>query len=139
MPPLNQTDATFAFKTDPPITTPAVYPGGGTTPPGPELPPPLDALVGTWTGKGFNAIWRPHFPAGPQDRFLELNATAETLTFSAISGPIPNRGLLQPDINLFGVTYHQQIADADDPSTGLHNEPGIWVTVPQTTDPAVGP
>lgn len=139
MSPANNVDADFAFKTDPPITTPAVLPGGAAPPDPPGLPAPLDALVGTWSGPGFNAIWRPHFPAAPQDRFLELNATAETLTFSAINGAIPNRGLLQPDINMFGVTYHQQISDTEQPPNGLHNEPGIWAVVPQTTDPLEGP
>lgn len=139
MAPANHTDPNFQFKADPTISTSAVYPEGCGSPPADALPPPLDAMVGSWTGNGFNAIWRPHFPASPQDRFLELNATAETLAFTAIKGAIPNRGLLQADMNMFGVTYHQQIADADDPTNGLHNEPGIWAVVPQTSDPLVGP
>lgn len=94
---------------------------------------PLRNLVGTWTGPGFNAIWRPHFQQ--QDRFLELNVTQETLEFDAISGPIPNRGLLQHDMNMFGLTYLQQIKDASN-NAGLHIEPGIWATVPATTNPA---
>jgi hypothetical protein len=58
---------------------------------------PLAELPGTWTGKGFNVIWRP-FQGGPpnQDHFLELNLTEETLTFEEIPGAIPNRGLRQP-------------------------------------------
>ena len=32
---------------------------------------PLAALPGTWVGTGFNTIWRPHFPSGAQDRFLD--------------------------------------------------------------------
>jgi len=64
----------------------------------------LEGLTGTWTGRGFNVIWRP-FHGGPpnQDRFLELNLTEETLRFEEIPGPIPNRGLLQADINMFGL------------------------------------
>ncbi len=99
---------------------------------------PLADLAGTWGGKGFNVIWRPHFPASPQDRFLELNLTDEQITFDGISGPIPNRGLLQPDINMFGLTYLQQISDATN-GAGLHIEPGIWATVPATTNPALPP
>jgi LysM repeat protein len=101
----------------------------------------LEGLKGTWTGKGFNVIWRP-FQGGPpeQDRFLELNLTEETLRFEEIPGAIPNRGLLQPDINMFGLWYLQQIADAnikgaDGKPAGLHLEPGIWARVPQTEHP----
>ena len=72
---------------------------------------PLAALAGKWAGRGFNVIWRPNHTAG-QDRFLELNVTSEQLEFTAIPGSIPNRGLLQPDINMFGLTYLQQISDA---------------------------
>jgi hypothetical protein len=98
---------------------------------------PLAGLVGKWSGRGFNIIWRPNHTAG-QDRFLELNVTSEQLEFTAISGPIPNRGLLQPDINMFGLTYLQQISDAN-LNAGLHIEPGLWVAVPKTTNPNVVP
>ncbi len=94
---------------------------------------PLAQLPGTWKGHGFNTIWRPHH--GGQDRFLELNLTTETLVFSKINGPIPNRGLLMPDIDMFGVTYMQQIAETST-GAGLHIEPGIWVHVPPTTNPS---
>jgi hypothetical protein len=95
---------------------------------------PLAALPGTWVGTGFNTIWRPHFPAGAQDRFLELNLTSETLQFDEIPGAIPNRGLDQKDIEMFGVHYLQQISDSV-LSAGIHLEPGIWATVPATTAP----
>jgi len=107
--------------------------------PFPEVPSPLGplaGLVGKWSGKGFNIIWRPDH--GTQDHFLELNVTSEQLEFSAISGSIPNRGLLQPDINMFGLTYLQQISDAN-LKAGLHIEPGLWLAVPKTSDPAEGP
>src|ERR1700722_6713000 len=97
---------------------------------------PLAGLVGKWSGKGFNIIWRPFH--GTQDHFLELNVTSEQLEFSAISGSIPNRGLLQADISMFGLTYLQQISDAN-LKAGLHIEPGIWVVIPKTTAPNVVP
>jgi hypothetical protein len=109
--------------------------------PFPTIPNPLGPLAdlaGTWGGKGFNTIWRPHFPASQHDHFLELNLTDDQIQFDAISGPIPNRGLLQPDINMFGLTYLQQISDAN-VHAGLHIEPGIWATVPATTNPAEAP
>jgi hypothetical protein len=95
----------------------------------------LAALAGSWSGNGFNTIWRPHFPASQQDRFLELNLTTEKLVFTPINGAIPNRGLLMADINMHGLTYMQQIAETKT-GTGLHIEPGIWATVPKTTNPS---
>ena len=109
------------------------------------FPPPsplglLAPLAGTWQGHGFNQIFRPFFGNG-SDNFLELNLTNETLEFTEIPGEIPNRGSLQPDISLFGLTYLQQVADAnvkgtDGKPAGIHIEPGIWVNVPPTTNPA---
>jgi hypothetical protein len=93
---------------------------------------PLAALAGTWEGRGFNTIWRPHFKV--QDRFLELNLTSETLEFEEIPGAIPNRGFAQKDINMFGLHYLQQISDRT-VDAGIHLEPGIWATVPRTTVP----
>ena len=102
---------------------------------------PLANLPGKWVGKGFNQIWRPHHATPPdpasQDRFLELNLTTETLEFEAIQGPIPNRGFLQDDISMFGVTYLQKVSDIV--SGGIHIEPGIWASVPPTTNPLEGP
>ena len=97
----------------------------------------LAELAGTWQGGGFNLVARPDF----QDQtatFLELNLTSETLSFTPISSSIPNRGFVQPDIELFGLTYLQQISDA---TTGgaLHIEPGIWVNQPPTSNPADDP
>ncbi len=121
-------DRNFSFRPMPAIARPVHFPF-------PFLPNPLGPLAGLpgkWAGKGFNAIWRPHFKQ--QDRFLELNLTDEVLTFEGISGPIPNRGLLQDDIDMFGLTYMQQISDIS--GAGLHIEPGIWAVVPSTTAPA---
>jgi hypothetical protein len=119
----------FSFRPLPEILNPIHLPF-------PKIPSPLGPLAllqGTWVGKGFNTIWRPnHDPAS--DRFLELNLTDEKLEFTAISGAIPNRGLLQGDINMFGLTYLQQIQDAN-LAAGLHIEPGIWAAVPATSDP----
>jgi hypothetical protein len=70
-----------------------------------------------------------------------LNVTAESLEFDIIPGTIPNRGLLQGDLFMAGIRYLQQISDSNvkDPTTGqnagLHIEPGMWLSVPATTDP----
>ncbi|MGH3720064.1 MAG: heme-binding protein [Pseudonocardiaceae bacterium] len=102
----------------------------------------LGELAGTWQGTGFNLIARPDFhdnikrPAGKDkaDLYLQLNQTRETLKFDPINASVPNRGFGQDDIDLFGLTYLQQITDA---STGglLHIEPGLWITQPPTTYP----
>src|SRR5271165_1146943 len=93
----------------------------------------LGELAGTWRGHGFNLIARPDFHDNT-DLYLQLNHTRETLTFTPIGGPVPNRGFGQDDIELFGLTYLQQISDAAKDGA-LHIEPGIWVTQPTTTFP----
>lgn len=109
---------------------------------------PLAELAGNWSGTGFNLIARPNAGATPPSPFfLELNLTNETLTFSPIGSGIPNRGdglrsyddpagsVFQKDIQLSGLTYLQQINDATT-GGGLHIEPGIWINIPQTTNPS---
>jgi hypothetical protein len=98
---------------------------------------PLADLAGNWSGQGFNAIWRPH--RGTSDHFLELNVTNDGIGFEVINGQIPNRALLQARIGLHGLTYLQQISDANvevnGAPAGLHIEPGLWINIPPTTDP----
>jgi hypothetical protein len=111
---------------------------------------PLSAFVGNWTGKGFNMIFRPDStatptplpnpvppPPPPHDNVLELNLTNETLSFSNSLGSVPNRGTgAEADIFLNGVPYLQMISDVTtSPATGIHFEPGIWLSVPATTNP----
>ena len=63
--------------------------------------------------------------------------TQETLSFKDSLGSIPNRGTLQNDLFLNGVPYVQSINDVTNPAppTGIHFEPGIWLSVPATTGP----
>ena len=98
----------------------------------------LGELAGSWHGEGFNLVARPFFGPPPANLFLELNLTHETLKFDPISSSIPNRGVFQEDLELFGLTYLQKISDA---TTGgaLHIEPGIWVTHDPTTQPPENP
>ncbi len=130
---VTQTDPDFAFS-DPAgfeaaaATLRPAHPAG--------MLGPLAQLPGTWEGQGFNTIWRPHH--GAHDRFLELNRTSEKLVFTAINGPIPNRGLAMPDIEMFGITYMQQICETHS-RAGLHIEPGIWAHVPATSNPSEPP
>lgn len=89
---------------------------------------------GVWQGTGFNTIWRPSSSA-QRDNILELNPTSETLTFTRIPGGIPNRGMVQADVILAGVTYQQVISDVN-MNEGIHIEPGMWIFVPDTLNPA---
>ena len=133
--------ADFVFGPQPPIEEPA--PEAVPAEPAPAVAAavaadplgPLAGLAGNWAGGGFNVIWRPH-PLNPsgQDRFLELNVTSEQLDFGPALRDIPNRGLLQPNISLAGLNYLQQISDAN-LNAPQHFEPGLWVTVPGTSDP----
>ncbi len=116
------------------------------------LPPnlgPLSAFAGTFTGHGFNTIFRPDSiktptpmpgpvtTTDPPDNVLELNLTDETLSFSKTLGSVPNRGSgNQADAFLNGVPYLQTINDVTTgAAVGIHFEPGMWLAVPATTDP----
>ncbi|GLY29222.1 heme-binding protein [Kineosporia sp. NBRC 101731] len=100
---------------------------------------PLQDLPGIWEGPGFSLIARPDFDAdNPDGFFLQLNLLRETIEFTSIGSPVFNRGSLQSDIAMFGVTYLHRVTDA---ITGeaLHIEPGLWLTIPPTTQPESGP
>jgi hypothetical protein len=103
--------------------------------------PGQDNPLRSWSGQGFNLIWRPNFggQSGAKDFFLELNLTQETLSFTDITGSgqnigIANRGALQSDILLGGIAYLQQVTDRIS-GVGQHFEPGVWINVPSTTNP----
>jgi hypothetical protein len=94
---------------------------------------PLQELPGFWEGTGFSLIARPDL-GNPNGIFLQLNLLRETIEFTAIGSPVFNRGSVQEDITLYGVTYLHRVTDA---TTGeaLHIEPGIWLNIPATTNP----
>jgi hypothetical protein len=125
-----------AAHLDAPIDDPQATTSFRAVPQRAELAPalgPLNDLPGRWSGTGFNLIARPHHGTG-SDLFLELNLTNETLQFTTIGSPIPNRGFDQNDIELRGVTYLQNITDATTHGA-LHIEPGIWIHIPATQAP----
>jgi hypothetical protein len=123
----------------------------------------LAKLAGSFTGTGFNAIFRPNSgppprgttfpnpvsptpPAFPSDNVLELNLTKETVTFSQPLSAVPNRGFgSQNDIFLNGVPYVQAVNDVtnmetgrgDGNATGIHFETGLWMNIPATDNSPV--
>ena len=97
---------------------------------------PLQDLPGFWEGVGFSLIARPNFRSGNENGiFLELNLLRETIEFTPIGSPVFNRGSVQEDIAIYGLTYLHRVTDG---ITGgaLHIEPGLWLNIPATTDPA---
>ncbi len=97
---------------------------------------PLQDLPGFWEGTGFSIIARPNFSGGNENGiFLELNLLRETIEFTPIGSPVFNRGSVQGDIAIYGLTYLHRVTDA---TTGgaLHIEPGLWLNIPPTTEPA---
>jgi hypothetical protein len=111
--PLDNDAASAAPAAAPGAVTPdAAHPATATPPGTLGL---LAGLAGSWSGQGFNAIWRPH--TGASDHFLELNLTNDQIDIDIIPGDIPNRGLNQHDINLRGLRYLQQISDPKEPPT----------------------
>lgn len=107
----------------------------------------LQTLPGTWSGHGFNLIEVPNMNQAkpgppPADKFkVILNSTAETITFSSIGGSIINKGNAQKDIAYMGLHYLQQVSDVNLPKddNGIHLETGLFLNLPDGTDPAVDP
>ncbi|HYO83922.1 MAG TPA: heme-binding protein, partial [Bryobacteraceae bacterium] len=98
----------------------------------------LRDLPGFWQGIGFSIIARPDFSAGNSNGFfLQLNVLQETIEFTPIGSPVINRGSLQSDIAIYGLTYLHRVTDA---ATGgaLHIENGMWLNIPATTQPSSG-
>ena len=75
---------------------------------------PLRDLPGFWQGTGFSLTARPDpDPENEDGFFLELNMLQESIEFTPIGSPVMNRGSVQQDIALFGVTYLHRVVDSD--------------------------
>lgn len=97
---------------------------------------PLQDLTGFWEGVGFCIIARPNFSGGNENGiFLQLNLLRETIEFTPIGSPVFNRGSVQGDIAIYGLTYLHRVTNG---VTGgaLHIEPGMWLNIPATTEPS---
>ncbi|KAH7174679.1 uncharacterized protein B0J16DRAFT_183707 [Fusarium flagelliforme] len=118
----------------------------------------LAKFHGTYSGFGFNTIFRPNgtktptplpiLPPSedPADNILQLNLTSEAMAFSKGLTDVPNRGLdTQADLMLNGVPYTQTIADITELVTPpkkqpvIHFEPGLWMHVPASQEMPVLP
>ncbi len=86
-------------------------------------------------GRGFNLVSLPRNPNPAVDSNpfrLKISATMEALSFTLVGAPIPNRGA-QEDIQFLGLTYFQQVANAET-GEGMHVEPGFWLYMPDQSD-----
>ncbi|WP_293114377.1 heme-binding protein [Okeania sp. SIO1I7] len=101
---------------------------------------PLKDLTGTWVGKGWNMIAVPinsrrarntvgcpgKTPKKPRENFcVEIMPYIETLTFTPIGAPVPNRGF-PIDTFVVGLHYQQVVSDANT-FQPLHIENGMWL------------
>ncbi len=99
----------------------------------------LKDLPGSWQGVGISLIARPDFSGNSENGiYLQLNLLREFLDFTAIGSPVTNRGSVQDDIDIYGVTYLHRVVD-EVTGGALHVEPGMWLNIPATSDPAAGP
>jgi hypothetical protein len=87
----------------------------------------LTDLIGIWVGNGFNLISKPGLDVN-KDFVLQVNPTKEILTFSPISGDIPDRGSIAPDLDIFALSYSQMVSDANTNEL-LHVERGMWLNL----------
>jgi hypothetical protein len=99
---------------------------------------PLAALLGKWSGTGWNMIAVPNGNGGFQ---LLVNEIDETITFTAIEALVPNRSNGGGTMLLAGVSYDIKVTDATEgPNFGnlLHAENGMWLwptnLAPKVTD-----
>jgi hypothetical protein len=109
---------------------------------------PLADLEGTWKGNsGWNLIAVPSRQHGNPTFTLLMQQYDETITFTPITAPVPNRGgAVQQFVT--GLMYNLTITDMKYPNGILHVENGMWLNLadieaqpdgPVLTSPPVKP
>jgi hypothetical protein len=102
---------------------------------------PLADLPGTWKGNtGWNMIAVPATAqngGGPTFTLL-IHQYSETLTFTPITAPVPNRGGLTQQF-VTGLTYELTITDNKYPNGILHIENGMWLNLNDIEKQPAGP
>ena len=94
---------------------------------------PLASLLGTWmSNRGWNLI---AVPSGTKSFQLLVRPYIETVTFTPIGAPVPNRGGVET-LFVEGVLYELRITDAET-NQPLHLENGMWLLL--ANDPDGGP
>lgn len=90
---------------------------------------PLADLEGTWKGNsGWNLIAVPSRRHGDPSFTLLMQQYDETITFTPITAPVPNRGgAVQQFVT--GLMYELTITDMKYPNGILHVENGMWLNL----------
>jgi len=86
---------------------------------------PLQDLTGTWVGKGCNMIAVPINQGGKENFKLEVRPYIETLTFTPVGAPVPNRGF-PVNRSVMALEYNQLVTDSLN-GQPLHAENGMWL------------
>jgi len=96
---------------------------------------PLSHLLGTWVGnQGWNMIAVPVTATDGSETFkLEVMRMTETMTFSPIGAPVPNKGYPEPT-QVVGVMYELRVSDSDT-NQPLHVENGMWLLLDKNPIP----
>jgi hypothetical protein len=90
---------------------------------------PLADLEGTWKGaSGWNLIAVPSRSNGTPEFTLLIQNYSETITFTPISAPVPNRGGAKQQF-ITGLLYELVINDLQYPNGVLHIENGMWLNM----------
>jgi hypothetical protein len=94
----------------------------------------LADLIGTWFGThGWEMI---AVPRGEKAFLLIVRPYCEVITFAALGAPVPNRGAIEPDIGIGGLTYELRISDLET-NEPLHLENGMWLDLGETQSPRI--
>jgi THAP4-like, heme-binding beta-barrel domain len=94
----------------------------------------LADLVGTWFGThGWEMI---AVPRGEKQFLLIVRPYAEVITFATLGAPVPNRGAVEPDIDIGGLIYDMRISDLET-NEPLHLENGMWLDLGATQSPRI--
>lgn len=100
---------------------------------------PLADLAGSWKGSaGWNLIAVPAQFSGRPGFSLLIQQYSETITFTPITAPVPNRGGATQQF-ITGLLYELTITDMKYPNGILHIENGMWLNMTDIEKQPDGP
>jgi hypothetical protein len=95
---------------------------------------PLANFIGTWVGNfGWNVIAVPNIEHGRLGFLLLVRPYYETITFSPIGAPVPDRGGANT-LFITGLHYDLRVTDSQS-NQPLHIENGMWLYLTQPDVP----
>jgi hypothetical protein len=100
---------------------------------------PLADLAGTWKGaSGWNLIAVPSQKSGQPTFTLLIHQYSETITFTPITAPVPNRGGTTQQF-ITGLMYDLTVTNLNDNHGVLHIENGMWLNMADIETQPDGP